>query len=387
MQESKQLNSISPVAPMIEALSPFSQPPAPPPQQPLPEKPDVARITSSESLNQPPLRRTDTERLGSFSNSPTRLESHSSQILSLVEALSLAKKEIDSQGDRVKQLESLLKREKKARESAEERARRLMAGQSYQDDERGGKLEQDTSQPSLDASRETNLESGSDISSASTNDQSDTTMIATTSETPEQLHLQTEHVDASTTRLQKRLDQMVREMDQMKAQMESYKRRAEGAETERASLAEMIESIRAEAAGKEAASNGNMVYPLNHTSLKGRVAAIPPALDQPRQTSGLWNGTSSSSSSSSSSLHSRKPLNGTVTASGSQIEKESSTLQALERSMAATLQSLGNGGSTAQSRGGRDMAMQSAPYVSMVGVVLIGVGIMTWLNGWQKGDR
>ncbi|KAL9006673.1 MAG: hypothetical protein Q9188_000547 [Gyalolechia gomerana] len=388
-QESKQPNGISPVAPFVEAISPFSQPPAPPPQQPLPAKPDVAQITSSASPNQPSLRRTDTERPSSFSSSPTRLDPHSSQILSLVEALNLAKKEIDSQGDRVKQLESLLKREKKARESAEERARRLMASQSSQDDERGdGNVEHDAFEPPLDVSREASSESGSKVSSASTDDQSDTRIIAAPSESPEQLHCQTENVDASTTRLQKRLDQMVREMDQMKTQMESYKRRAEGAETERASLAEMIESIRANAVGKETATNGNMIYPLNHTSLKHPVGAISSAVDQPRQTTGLWNGTSSTPSSPSSSLHNRKQPNGTITASGTKTEKASSSnLQALERSMAATLHSYATGAASAQSRGGRDVAMQSAPYVSMVGVVLIGVGIMTWLNGWQKGDR
>ncbi|KAL8944262.1 MAG: hypothetical protein Q9216_000557 [Gyalolechia sp. 2 TL-2023] len=389
MQESKQPNGISPVAPFVEAISPFSQPPAPPPQQPLPEKPDAARMPSSESINQPLLRRTDTEKPSSFSSSPTRLEPHSSQILSLVEALNLAKKEIDSQGDRVKQLESLLKREKKARESAEDRARRLMAGQSSRDDERAdGNVERDAFEPSLNISREASSENGSDVSSASTDDQSDTTTVAAPPESPEQLHRQTENVDASTTRLQKRLDQMVREMDQMKTQMDSYKRRAEGAETERASLAEMIEGLRADAASKDTVMNGDMIYPLDRASLKYPLGAISPALDQPRQTTGLWNGTSSSPSSPSSSLHDRKQLNGTVTASGTKIEKASSSnLQGLERSMAATLHSYATGAASAQSRGGRDAVMPSAPYVSMVGVVLIGVGIMTWLNGWQKGDR
>ncbi|KAL9029716.1 MAG: hypothetical protein Q9196_002080 [Gyalolechia fulgens] len=389
MQESKQSNGISPVAPMVEAMSPFSQPPAPPPQQPLPDKPDVARITSSESLNQPSLRRTHTERPSSFSSSSARLEPHSSQILSLVEALNSAKKEIDSQGDRVKQLESLLKREKKARESAEERARRLMAGQSSGDGKRGdGNVEHDAFQPLLDVSREASSESGSHVSSASTDDQSDTTIIAAPSESPEQLHRQTEKLDASTTRLQQRLEQMVREMDQVKTQMESYRRRAEGAERDRASLAEMIESIRAESAGKDTATNGNMIYPRNHASLKHPVGATSSALDQPRPATGLWNGVSSSPSSPLSSLHNRKQPNGTITASGTRTEKSSSSnLQALERSMAATLHSYAAGTSTAQSTGGRDVAIHSAPYVSMFGVVLIGVGIMTWLNGWQKGDR
>ena len=387
-QEPKQSNGISPLAPFMDAVSPFSQPPAPPPQQPLPEKPDVARLASSDSINQPYLRRTETERPSSFSNSPTRPESHPSQILSLVEALNMAKKEIDSQGDRVKQLETLLKHEKKARESAEERARRLIAGRFNEgDDKQDGNIEHDAFEPPLDELREAGSEIGSDISLVSNDDQSQTTVTSTPSESPEQLHRQTESVDASTSRLQERLDQMVREMDQMKAQMERYKRRAEGAETERASLVEMIEKIRADTASEATFTNGNIVRPLNHTPLKHPIGAIS-AIQHTSHTSGLWNGTSSSPSSPSSSLHNRKRPNGTITSTAETTEKEPpSSMQALERSMTATLHSYMAGDATAQGRRGREVAMQSAPYVSMVGVVLIGVGIMTWLNGWQKVER
>jgi len=34
-----------------------------------------------------------------------------------------------------------------------------------------------------------------------------------------------------------------------------------------------------------------------------------------------------------------------------------------------------------------NMLEQSAPYASMLGVVLLGVGIMAYLNGWQKMDK
>ena len=118
-----------PLPPKIDPMSPFSQPPAPPPQQPLPEKPDAARANNHDSFTQPSLKRSTTEKPTLGMSSPTKNES-SSQILSLVEALTSAKKEIDSQGDRVKQLEDLLRQERKARESAEERARRLENHQS-----------------------------------------------------------------------------------------------------------------------------------------------------------------------------------------------------------------------------------------------------------------
>ncbi|KAL9603594.1 MAG: hypothetical protein Q9219_001097 [cf. Caloplaca sp. 3 TL-2023] len=385
VQASKHPNGVSPVAPFTEAISPFSQPPAPPPQQPLPEKPDAAPLIDPESLNQPALRRTETERPGSFSISPSRPEPHSSQILSLVEALNMAKKEIDSQGDRVKQLEVLLKREKKARESAEEHARRLLAGQIPHDEERGDdNIEHDASKPLLDVSSEVISENGSDISSLSGEADSTITAITKPSESPEQLHRQTEHVDASTTRLQERLDRMVQEMDHMKAQIENYKQRAEGAEAERASLAEMIERIRAEAADKDRMMNGNIVHPTNHASIKHQVGPFSSASEQPRHTTGLWNGTSSSASSRSSSVRNRTQPNGTVSTPAPKDEEEpTSKMQALEQSMAATLHSYTSAATTTQSG---DVVLQSAPYVSMVGVVLIGVGIMAWLNGWQKGD-
>src|SRR6202044_2189477 len=68
----------------------FSDPPAPPPQQPLPEKPDVARASPTDASSHSVLKKSDTAKSSTFGGSPTN--PHSSQILSLVEALSSAKK-------------------------------------------------------------------------------------------------------------------------------------------------------------------------------------------------------------------------------------------------------------------------------------------------------
>src|SRR5947207_3325169 len=88
-------------APRLESMSRFSDPPAPPPQQPLPEKPDVPRSSPTDASSYNLLKRSDTAKAGSaFGSSPTN--PHSSQILSLVEALSSAKKELDLQAARVK---------------------------------------------------------------------------------------------------------------------------------------------------------------------------------------------------------------------------------------------------------------------------------------------
>src|ERR1700761_3154636 len=114
-------------APKMEHVSRFADPPAPPPQHPLPEKPDSLKASPVTTSFTNLLKRGDTAKQSNnnsqSSQSPTNPQS--SQMLSLIEALSIAKKELDSQGARVKQLEDMLKLERSAREDAEERARRL----------------------------------------------------------------------------------------------------------------------------------------------------------------------------------------------------------------------------------------------------------------------
>lgn len=108
----------------VDHVNRFADPPAPPPQQPLPEKPDVSKVSpvSSSSFTNL-LKRSETAKANNTNHSPTNTQS--SQMLSLIEALSIAKKELDSQGARVKQLEDKLMEERSAREIAEERVRNL----------------------------------------------------------------------------------------------------------------------------------------------------------------------------------------------------------------------------------------------------------------------
>ncbi|KAH9863422.1 hypothetical protein IAQ61_009700 [Plenodomus lingam] len=194
----------------------FSDPPAPPPQQPLPEKPDAA--TS--------LRRSDTER--AKTGSPVRSDA---QLSSLNEALASAKKEIETQGMRLRDLESLLNEERRAREEAEERASRL---------ERESSKEQTETAEAL---------ANGNADKTDTEDEQEKT-----SEPQKDVASPTDTEDA-TARLQQRLDLMLTEMNEMKQQMERYRERAETAEADRQSLADMIEAIRndnARSASKEA---------------------------------------------------------------------------------------------------------------------------------------
>lgn len=320
-------------------------------------------------------------------SSPTRAEPPSSQILSLVEALTTAKREIDSQGDRVKQLEALLKRERLAREGAEERARRLLVGHPS----KPGLHESSTVEgAAFERPAGSKIMDGIQLSNGHVVEAEDQPeKLASTPaqpKTPEELQRDTASVDASTTRLQNRLDLMVREMDEMKTVMESYKRRAETAEEEKKGLAEMVQQIRAEfeAAAKELGGESTI---LGNSSSPTSDAATSWG-------SGSTYATSSSDSTPATNQHNSKHLNGRAT-TGVPLSSTTQTdhgMSELERTVSTALQEASKSQRWGRSGGGwggngEGAMVQGAPYASMVGVVLIGVGIMTWLNGWQRGER
>ena len=284
-----------------------------------------------------------------------------------MEALKSSRKEIESQGDRVKFLEAALARERRARENAERHARSLSGERIQHDDiERNGAVEEEVFDPPLDSLEliEKDLPNGH-IGSEEKDALSRSTSMATITNA-EDLHRDTDDIDASTSRLQARLDLMVKEMDDMKMAMESYKRRAEDAEEGRRSLAEMVENLRA-------GRNSNSVVPITSDD----DSTLP--------------GDSETSSSSDSKKYAKSrdtdrsvacpqphppQLNGSAVVGNVQRE--------LEKTMSNVLQQHQRQWS-GPGEGGR--MVQSAPYVSMVGVVLIGIGIMTWLNGWQPNGE
>jgi predicted nucleic acid-binding Zn-ribbon protein len=304
-------------------------------------------------------------------NLPSKAEPQSSQILSLVEALNAAKREIDSQGDKVKHLEVLLNRERKARESAEERARRLLEGHTPAkvNGHVMSTVDEDAFEPPSELSEDRDLgltngyhdpnDSEERLTDASSN------VSSSTVKSPEELHSETKQVEASTSRLQERLDLMVRELDDMKVVMENYKRRAEDAEEERNTLRDMIQKIRATGAS----SNGKLVS-------KAKTSPEDDPSDEIINESEGQALTSTERRISMSQPYAR--ANGSASGSTTIVPD----LKELERTVSSVLQQTQPRGQGAMVNG--NLAMQSAPYVSMVGVVLLGVGIMTWLNGWQR---
>lgn len=333
-----------PKLPKIDPASRFSDPPAPPPQQPLPETPDMARSSPSDSCSVSSLKRGETTRsLPGTGGSPT--DQQSSQMLSLVEALSSARKELDSQGARVKCLEDMLRQERSARECAEERARRLEQSASF-------KPVQTPEQPITESNG-----SGSATRDALTEHQ----LAGSSEEMIAEGEVLFEEAALSEDNLQSKLDEMVAEMDRMKRDMQRFQQRAETAEanaaTAKASLAEMIERLRQES--EESA----------HAAEQEVLTSVPSVQASRRPENSMVGEANPSLLKTMSRPRSNIP-NGHI--------KTSSRLpENVERAVAHLLRTGPDG----------QLLAQSAPYASMLGVVLIGVGLMACLNSWPKIDQ
>ncbi|KAH8692954.1 putative cytoplasm to vacuole targeting Vps64 [Talaromyces proteolyticus] len=314
----------------LDPISRFSDPPAPPPQQPLPEKPDAARRPSQEP-HVGSLKRSDTEKphkTGSASNSPVSRES--SQIISLIEALSITKKELEAQNTRVKELEDLLRQERSARESAEEKARQSRALPES---------EVETASETLDDDSGEDVHEVEEITKSHENPQVNGLLDTTETENVEHLVQ-----DVQTEKLQQKLNNMVTEIAEMKQQVETFKQRAEKAEDDtveaRKSLAEMIDSIKRE---REMQANET----LSRDASFSESHIITKAGDK-------------ISILDSDAHHGIDPQN----------------LKEFENAVTAMTQ-----------KRRQHLLENSTPYASMLGVVLLGVGLMAYLNGWQKVDR
>ncbi|KAM0350137.1 hypothetical protein ACHAPU_003301 [Fusarium lateritium] len=304
----------------------FSDPPAPPPQQPLPEKPDV-----------PSLKRGPTERPKSGPpNSPVRPD-NLSQIVQLTEALNNAKRDIDSQTARMRELEEMLQKERIAREEAEELAKRLeesatthMNGSAVP-----GEVESYDGEPEV--SEDENVPAASELEGTDET----TPAIDTAQETAADL--------------QSRIDMMESQMREMKEQMQEWKQRCDTAETERdadrKTLAEMVVQLRAEEALREAAESRA------RSRSRKRDSEANGVVDNP--------GVSKSSPDNDEAA---EPA----------INDDASDKPTLSRANTIT---------PSNQKGvvrGQDQRLQAAlPYASVIGVVLFGMGLMAYINGWQ----
>ncbi|CAI7598376.1 unnamed protein product [Penicillium manginii] len=338
---SRQLNG-RPKMPRVDSFSRFSDPPAPPPQQPLPEKPDAPPRSGSESFS--PLKRSDTDKAKSMSTS-SPVSRESSQILSLIEALSIAKREIDTQGTRIKELEDLLREEKTARESAEDKAKKLETPTPAEEEIKTEKAHQEALEEGLFVKQE---QDGVN----STGEPNGTILCSEVPSLPENKEAEFS-AKAHAEQLQRRLDTMAGEMEEMRKQMASFRERAETAEDEtvqsRKSLAEMIETLRQERIEKAAATA---------TEVK-----TDGSNDDP--TKSIFD-------------HSILTENGVAEIGTPAQNFDPGSVKSQEEDPTSNV-------TTSLQR--RQYLEEASPYASIFGVVLLGVGLMAYLNGWQKLDK
>lgn len=290
--------------------------------------------------------------------------------MSLVEALKIKTHELDSKVDYIKSLEVDLAREKRAREDAERRALKL-SGDHLVSDSRHNKgfVEEKALEPPLDSVElmEQDLPNGhfdQDGNGDHLSRSSSTTTIKN-SEDPAQL---AEDASSLASRLQAQLDLRNREMNDMKLLMESYRQKADEAEEGRRSLAQMVEDIRA---GRDPKS-------------------ILPATEAEASTPSTDNGDPQIAQSPSSSQPGDIGRNSPSPQHLPHQHNGSATIGIIHREIEETVSTVLQQQHPQQGwgrPGDSSRMVQSAPYVSMVGVVLIGVGIMTWLNGWQPGGE
>ncbi|KAB5547277.1 hypothetical protein GE09DRAFT_1224290 [Coniochaeta sp. 2T2.1] len=333
----------------------FSDPPAPPPSQPLPEKPDIARPHGADI---PSLKRVATEKPKSQNRSvsPARQE-NLSQILQLTEALSNAKKEIDSHSARVRELEEMFQKEREARLMAEELARKIEESNLAK---ANGSAELDAAQ--RDA--ESELNKAFDLATERPSTPEPGMAPKDPEEPPQQ---RPDPFEAATAIFQSRIDSMVSEMVGLREQLEAFRHRAEKAEAERdedrKTLAEMVMQIRRrdEEDQKRAAERKSRSPRRSRSRPNSRGADD----QKPRQKAAVANGSAEEASDEAASA------------------EDDPEVPTLSRTNTITPTN------TDLSKAGQDPAllMQSLPYASMIGVVLLGMGMMAYMNGWQQHPR
>jgi len=336
----------------------FSDPPAPPPSQPLPEKPDVARPHGADI---PSLKRIATEKPKTHnrSTSPARQE-NLSQILQLTEALSNAKKEIDSHSARVRELEEMFQKEREARLMAEELARKVEEANAAK---ANGTAAHEAVQPD---DVESELEKAFDLAT----ERPLTPEPGMVAKEPEEPSAQAgpDPFAAATAVFQSRIDSMVSEMVGLREQLEAFRQRAEKAETERdadrKTLAEMVLQLR------QRDEEDKQRVAERKSRSRRRSSSRP---------------TSRGLGKKKHDENASAPANGAVGEPSDEVPSVNEDPQVPTLSRTNTITPANT--DLAKSTQDPALLMQGLPYASMIGVVLLGMGMMAYINGWQPHPR
>jgi chromosome segregation ATPase len=264
--------------------------------------------------------------------SPTRAD-HSQALLILTHELKLAKDQIPSLEDRVRNLEEALKQERNARETAEERASLLESSQKSPEDEE-------------------------DVSRAEQQDH-----IAKSDDSPKD----------ETSDLQSQLDRLRAATEDMKTQMEAYRRRAETAESQRddahQTLAEMVEQKRKENAELQRQQETPATPPSSFSSPSSITTSSNGQTSEPFVEGSLY------------SLLTEAGINANAALSP---EQAASIQRLLARKMPVAQRDARNGSSDNLKE---QLAHHGLPLGSGFIVVVVGMALMHYLDGWEKLHR
>lgn len=279
---------------------------------------------------------------------------------SLADALAKARKELEAKTARVKDLEDALKREKNARELAEDRAAELetasrVLGGAPRERTLGEFEAEKVLADEKSEMDDTETICGDDEKSLDGQPMEDET-------SSDDGHTIDVKVDPSAlaaaeaaNRFQRRFEEMMLELQSAKAEIETYKSRTTAAEKEsdttRKTLQEMVEDFQRK---EEARKARERQFGSQTESVIVQSAGMQANADM---THDEIMGTVINGTVKQSDIGKKFP-NGTAIAS----EDLARTSLALSKRTAA-------------------------PYVSIIGVMLLGVGMMAVLNSWQKGER
>jgi hypothetical protein len=352
----------------------FSDPPAPPPSQPLPEKPDVARASDV-----PSLKRGTTEKQKSAANSsPVRQENnnHLNQILALTEALNKAKQELDNHTAKVRDLEEMLSKEREARLYAEELIQKL----------------EESNQAKVNGTAEVPLANGhSELDKAfalpAEQPSAGETQPPSGSDEAETAPAPTQNDEAEriAAAFQARIDSMALEMSNLRKELEKFRLRAEKAEAERdadrKTLAELVEEIRRRDEREKQREAERRARSLSAARRRALSQSKEAPAAQAAMPVPMANG------------HSKEavlPAN-SVQDGESEVEDEgeiSDSLPAVPSRVNTLTPASAVGALAVQQPQHKESALlNTLPYASMIGVVIFGMGLMAYLNGWQPQPK
>ncbi|KKF94120.1 putative protein C3H7.13 [Ceratocystis platani] len=322
----------------------FSDPPAPPPQQPLPEKPtDV-----------PSWKKSPSERSKSQSSNHTSSREPSGQAFYMQTEIDNYKKKLNDQEVRLKVLEETLHSERSARQAAEDLNQKLEEAMSSNHIN------------GIDKERQA-FEAKA---AASANDEA---------------KVEVQELQSANLALKALIETLRKEME---TTSQTWERRLQKAEAEREiaqkSLAEMVLRIREESSAR----NRNKSSQHHHHRHHGVRSRSAPSTPQAHADSSSSEDESSEDDDSQPLVRKNQQTAATYKHSTTYKPRLATAASASAAVALATVGADGKSATSSRQQHSRGQALaKSLPYASVVGVVILGVGVMAFINGWQPQPR